>query len=173
MTSEELKAIYASAPVASTQFEVISIYAPWFSQTYYLQNVFTEDLQVTLETDEVVDVLYAPMGLGQSSSNADLNYERNILIQMVNDIIASEQDKYDPEIHDPLDQYIQSRGYIYYRTGEISSIQTSVVTTYVRDITTDSETGSANVRVSSKPSNESATGEVATITRVPMLKGFI
>lgn len=168
-----MKAIYANAPVASTQFEVISIHAPWFSQTYYLQNMFTEEIQVTLETDEIVTVIYAPMGLGQASSNADLNYERNIIIQMVNDIIASEQDKFDPEIHDPLDQYIQSRGYIYYRTGEISSIQTSVITSYIRDITTDSETGSANIRLSSKPSNESATGEVATITRVPMLKGFI
>lgn len=173
MNSEELKAIYANAPVSSTPFEVISLHAPWFSQTYYLQNVTTDEIQVTLETDEVVNVIYAPMGLGQSSSNGDLNYERNIIIQMVNDIIASEQDNFDPEIHNPLDQYVQSRGYIYYRTGDISSIQTTPVISYIRDITTDSETCSANIRLSSKPSNESATGEVATITRVPMLKGFI
>jgi len=173
LNSEELKAIYASAPVESTQFEVVSIHAPWFSQVYYLQNIMTETIQVTLETDEVVDVIYAPMGLGQASSNADLNYERNIVIQLVNDIIASEEENFNPEIHDPLDQYIQSRGYIYYRTGEISSIQTSVITMPIRDITRDSDTGSSNIRVSSKPSNESATGEVATVTRVPMLKGFI
>lgn len=173
MNSEELKAIYANAPVESTPFEVVSLSAPWFSQTYYLQNMTTETIQVTLETDEVVDVIYAPMGLGESSSNADLNYERNIVIQMVNDIIASEQANFDPDIHNPFDQKIQSRGYIYYRTGEISSIQTSVVTTYVRDITRDSKNGAANIRTSSKPANESATGEVATITRVPMLKGFI
>lgn len=173
MNSEELKKIYASAPVSSTPFEVVSITAPWFSQTYHLQNVMTEAIQVTLETSEVVTVNYAPMNVGEASSNADLNYERNIVFQMVNDILAAEQSNFDPDIHDPRDQKVQSRGYIYYRTGDISSLQTSVTTTYVRDITRDSESGSANVRISSKPSNESATGEVATVTRVPMLRGFI
>lgn len=173
MTSDELKAIYANAPVASTPFEVISINAPWFSRKYYLHNVVIDTIQVTLETGEVVDVMYAPMGLGEASSNADLNYERNIVIQMVNDIIAEEQSRFNPEIHDPYDQAIESRGYIYYRNGEISSIQTSVIKTKVRDITRDAKSASTNIRTSSKPSNESATGEVATITRVPMLRGFI
>lgn len=173
MLPEEVRKIYASAPVNATTFEVISLNAPWFSQVYYLQNTFTEDVQVTLETSEIVDVMYAPMGIGEASSNADLNYERNIVIQMVNDILASEQSNYDPEIHNPDDQVIQSRRYIYYRTGVISAIQGEVIQTTVREITRDSETGSANIKISSKPINETATGEVCTITRVPMLRGFI
>ncbi len=173
MNSQELREIYASAPVSSTPFEVVSIQAPWFSKTYYLQNVFTEDIQVTLETGAVVDVLYAPMSLGESSSNADLNYERTIIIQYVNDILAAEQENYNPDIHNPDDQLVKSRGYIYYRSGLISPLQTSVVTTRVRDIIRDSETGASKVRISSKPANETATGEVATVRRVPMLKGFV
>lgn len=173
MNSTELRQIYASAPVSATPFEVVSIEAPWFSKTYYLQNVFTEDIQVTLETGAVVDVLYAPMSLAEGSSNADLNYERNIVVQFVNDILAGEQENYNPDIHNPNDHLVKSRGYIYYRTGEISSLQTSVKTTRVRDITRDAETGASNIRISSKPANETATGEVATIRRVPMLKGFI
>lgn len=170
MTSEELKAIYASAPVEATPFEVVAFAAPWFARTYYLQNVFTEDIQVTLETSAVVDVQYAPMSLAEASSNADLNYERTIVIQMLNDIIAGEQSRFNPDIHDKRDQTLQSRGYIMYRNGEISSLQTSVITTYVRDVTRNFN--GVSVRTSSKPSNESATGEVATITRVPMLRGF-
>lgn len=173
MNSQELREIYASAPIAATPFEVVSISAPWFSKTYYLQNVFTEDIQVTLENSAVVDVLYAPMSLGESSSNADLNYERNIVIQYVNDILAKEQENYDPDIHNPDDQVVQSRGYIYYRTGVISSLQTAVRTTRVREITRDAENGASTVRISGKPANETATGEVATVRRVPMLKGFI
>lgn len=173
MNSQELKAIYASAPVSSTPFEVVSISAPWFSKTYHLQNVFTEDIQVKLETGVFVDVLYAPMSLSQSSSNADLNYERSFVIQFVNDMIANEQSKFNPDIHDPYGQIVQSRGYIYYRNGTISDIQTGVITTRVKEIMRDSKTGGATVKVSTKPANETATGEVATIRRVPMLKGFI
>ncbi len=171
MNSEELKEIYASAPVSSTQFEVVTLTAPWFSKVYYLQSMFTEELQVTLETGAVVDVMYAPMSLGESSSNADLNYERTIVIQMVNDIIAQEQARFDPGIHNRRDQYIESRGYIYYRDGSISSIQTGVIKTTVRNVIRNAN--GANIRTSSKPSNESATGELATITRVPMLRGFV
>lgn len=173
MTSDELREIYASAPVLSTDFELISISAPWFSKTYHLQNIVTETLEVTLETDEVVEAEYAPMGIGQNSSNADLNYERTIVIQQVNDIIAAEQDLFDPDIHNPQDAKIQSRGYIYYRDGTVSSIQTSVTTVTIRDTVRDSKNGATSIRVSSKPANETATGEVATVTRVPMLRGFL
>lgn len=59
----------------------------------------TDDIEVTLETGQTVVATYANTSLDQSSSNADLNYERNIVIQQVNDIIASEQSRYDPDIH--------------------------------------------------------------------------
>lgn len=173
MTSEELKTIYASAPVSSTNFEVITLTAPWYTKDYHLQNIFTEGIDVVLETSETVTADFAPMALGQSGSNADLNDERTIVIQLVNDIIASEQERFDPEIHNPDDQKIQFRGYIYYRTGEVSSLQTSVLTVTIRDITRDSETGASSIRVSSKPANETATGELCTVTRVPMLRGFL
>lgn len=173
MNSEELRKLYASAPVVTTEFEVASIHAPWFSRVYYLQNVFTETIRVRLETGAYVDAEYAPMSLGRSSSNADLNYERNIIISQVNDILAAEQVNFNPDVHDPDTQYVQSRMYIRYEEGTISNMQGTVVTTYVRDITRDSKTYSSTVRISSKPANETATGEVATVSRVPMLKGFV
>lgn len=173
MTSDELKEIYANAPVSSTDFEVIAIKAPWFSQDYWLQNIDTEGLDVTLETSEVVTVDYAPMSIGQTSSNADLNNERTIVLQQVNDIIASEQANFNPDVHNPEDAKIEHRGYIYYRNGTISSIQTSVTSVTLRDITRDAKNAAASLRASSKPANESATGERATIQRVPMLRGFL
>lgn len=173
MTSDELKEIYANAPVASTQFEVVTLKAPWFSKDYHLQNMLTEDIDVIFETNETVTANYAPMGLGQTSSNADLNYERKIIIQYVNDIIASEQARFDPDIHDPRDSVIESRGYIYYRNGDVSGLQTSVTTVGIREVIRDAENGAVSITTSSKPANESATGEVATIKRVPMLRGFV
>lgn len=172
MTTDELKAIYANAPVESVDFEVVTLKAPWFSQDYHLQNIDTEDIEVTLENSSVVTAKYAPMSIGQSSSNADLNNERTVVLQDVNDIIASEQSNYNPDIHNPEDAKIESRGYIYYRNGTVSSLQTSVTSVTVREVTRDSKNANSSIRASSKPANDSATGERATVTRVPMLRGF-
>ena len=171
MTPDEIKAIYVSAPVDRTELEIISFSAPWFTKTYYLQRQFTENIQVTLETNEVVDVLYAPMNIDQASSNADLNYERNISIQMVNDLIAAENDNYDPEINGSQTPIFQSRGFIAYRDGTISGIKYGPITLPVKTIKTNNQ--GAVINVTTKPGNDYATGEVATVTRVPMLRGFV
>jgi hypothetical protein len=173
MNSEEIKEIYANAPVSSSQFEVIALSAPWFSQKYYLQNIDTEAIDVVLETGETVTVSYAPMSIGQTSSNADLNNERSIILQEVNDIIAEEQSNFNPDIHDPKDAKVEHRGYIRYRNGDVSSLQTSVTSVTIRELTRDAENGNTSIITSSKPANESATGERATTKRVPMLRGFI
>lgn len=170
MTPDEIKKIYASAPTDRTTLEVISFSASWFSKTYYLQRQFTEDIQVTLENDEVVDVLYAPMNIEQASSNADLNYERNVTLQMVNDLIASEHDNYDPDIHDGEMPIFQSRGYIAYRDGTISDIQFGPISLPVRKMKTNNQ--GVVISVTTKPGNDYSTGEMATVTRVPMLRGF-
>lgn len=173
MTSDEMKEIFANAPVSKTDFEAVTISAPWFSQDYHLQNIDTDPVDVVFENSQTVTLNYAPMSIGQSSSNADLNNERTIVLQEVNDIIASEQDNFDPDVHDPQDAKITVRGYIYYRNGEVSSLQTSPVSVTIRDFTSDSENGATSIRAATKPSNESATGERATIQRVPMLRGFL
>jgi hypothetical protein len=127
-------------------------------------------MQVTLETGVVVDVSYAPMNLEQASSNSDLNYERNLTIQQVNDIIASENDNYDPEVNGNAMPVFQSRGYIAYRDGTISDLQYGPVTLPVRSMKTNNQ--GTVMSVSTKPGNDYATGEMATVTRVPMLRGF-
>ena len=168
-----MREIFASAPVSSTELEVITLKAPWFDKIYYLQNVSADDLEVVLENNETVIAEYAPMSIGHSSSNADLNYERNITIQYVNDIIAEQTGNFDPDVHNPNDGVIEVRGYIYYRDGSVSSLQTSVTSATIREITRDSANGTSSILMSSKPANESSTGEVATINRVPMLRGFL
>jgi hypothetical protein len=170
MTPDDIKKIYASAPVDRTTLEVVSFSASWFSKTHYLQRQFTDDIQVTLETGVVVNVLYAPMNLEQASSNSDLNYERNVTIQQVNDIIASENDNYDPETNSDEMPVFQSRGYIAYRDNTISAIQYGPITLPVRSMTTNNQ--GTIISITTKPGNEYATGEMATVTRVPMLKGF-
>lgn len=170
ITDSDLREIYANAPVAKDTFEVITLTASWFTQDYHLQNTFTEGVDITLE-DNVTNVhaLYAPMNIGQSSSNADLTYERVIEIQQVNDIIAAEIALRDPTSNElPV---IESRGYVMYRDGSISQLKTPVIKTEL--IRTTRNTIGTNITSSAKPVNAQATGETATTTRFPMQKGFL
>lgn len=169
ITDDELKEIYSNAPITKDTFEVITLTADWFSQDYHLQNTFTEGVDVILEDDTEVFAEYAPMEIGQASSNASLEYSRTIIIQQVNDIIAAEIANRDPESDSKV--YVQSRGYVMYRDGSISQLKTPVITTEVNK-TTRNEVGTS-ISTSTKPVNNTSTGEIATVTRVPMLKGFL
>lgn len=169
ITDSELREIYANAPVVKDTFEVITIKASWFSKDYHLQHAFTENIDVELETSEIVTAEYAPMELGQASSNADMSYERNIVIQQVNDVIAGEIALRNPGSNElPI---IESRGYVMYRDGTVSQLKTPVITTEVTKTTRDNL--SVSIASNTKPVNSQATGEVVTTTRVPMLKGFL
>lgn len=169
ITDNELREIYANAPVVKDTFEVITIKASWFSQEYHLQHVFPDGVEVELETDEIVVAEYAPMEIGQANSNADMVFERTIIVQQVNDIIASETALRDPETDElPV---LESRGYVMYRDGTVSQLKTAVISTEISK-TSRNEVGTS-ITSSTTPVNAQATGEMTTTTRVPMLKGFL
>lgn len=170
ITDADLREIYANAPVVKDTFEVISVSAPWFTRTYYLQNTFTDGVDITLEDDvTVVTAEYAPMTIGLASSNADMSYTREFTIQQVNDVIAAEIAGRDPTLRQKV--RVESRGYLMYRDGTISLLKTPVVGTEVTKTSRDSI--GTTISTATKPVNNTSTGEVATVTRVPMLKGFL
>lgn len=170
-TDEELRDIYANKPVDKTQFEVIELGCPWFSKTYYLQYFNSQPMEIPLENGETVIAEYSPMNVQQSSSNEELEYERNLNIQMVNDIIASEITRRDPAEDFEIFPYLKSRNYVIYRDGTISSKKGPTIQTKVIDVTRDDE--GATITTSTSPTNRKATGEVTTVTRVPMLKSLL
>ena len=171
MTDDEILAIYASAPVDTTDMEVIELSASWFSQPYYMLRTIEDDIEVVLETNETVVAQYVPLSLGKSSSTADLTYERTIIVGWVNDIIATEKENYDPAVHGDELPSFTSRFYIYYRDGTISSIKGSPVSIPIRKMSSKEE--ATTFTVSAKPTNSQATGELATPSRIPMLRGFL
>ena len=171
MTDDEIKQIYASAPTSKVDFEVVELSASWFSKSYYLQREFIDDVSVTIETGETVVAQYVPMSLGKSSSNADLTYERSIVIQWVNDVIAQESSNRDPETHAGELPSFTSRMFIRYRDGTISAQRGAPITLPVRKQTRDYL--GTTLSVSAQPANTKATGEIATPTRIPMLRGFL
>lgn len=167
-TDDELREIYVNAPVEKDVFEVISLTAPFFTKTYHLQHTFTDGIEVVLETDQTVLAEYAPMDIGQASSEGNMNWTRTIVIEQVNDIIAAELANRDPELDQKIT--VEFRGYVMYRDGSVSSLKTPVIRNQVIEVDRD-EVGSS-ISTSAKPISKTQTGETATTTRVPMLKGF-
>ena len=91
ITDNELKEIFSNAPVEKDMFEVVELTASWFSQSYYVQNTFTDGIDVPLEDGvTIVNAEYAPMQIGQAGNNTDMVYSRSVTLQYVNDIIAAE-----------------------------------------------------------------------------------
>lgn len=168
MLNSELKEIFINAPVAKSYIEVFELKADWFSKNYFLQNKVTDYLTVTLETDVDVDVEYVPMKIDESSSNADLDNSRGIVMQYVNDLIATELDNFDPLVD--LKPKLVSRGYTIYRDGSVSAIQYGPVQLNIDDLTRTED--GTSFQASSLKTNNSSTGEIATIQRAPMLRGF-
>ncbi len=174
LTDEELKEIFASAPVANESFEVLEIDAPWFkSEPYYIQNMDVNGIDVRLESGDTVTALYAPASITRASSNNDLNYERKITLQDVNDIIANELDNF--KLEDWQDDsgalVVKSREYVIYRDGTVSNLKSGPVKMVTSNIDFSEE--GASFSPSTKPVNVNATGERFTTTRFKGLKGFL
>lgn len=174
LTDDDLKEIFTSAPVSMTDFEVIEVNAPWFTDgAYFIQNVDVNGVNVTLESGIEVLAIYAPASITQASSNSDLNYERKITLQDVNDIIANEIDNYKPEDwrKGAGMLVVKSRSYIMYRDGSVSKIKSGPI--IMKSDSIDFSEEGAAFSPSTKTVNENATGERFTTTRFKGLKGFI
>lgn len=171
MTDEELIDIYANAPIEKDRFELLKLEATWFSQTYYLQGTYSEEIEV--EIDGVLQtVKYAPLRTGGESSSDELEYEVNTVIQSVNDLIAKESDNFDPSLrgNDRLPKMTVYE-FISYRNGDIKQSSNPSVSVRLNDMNRDEN--ATNLVASTVPTNQQATGEVVTINRNPMLKAFL
>tara|TARA_R110002020_G_scaffold67718_4_gene177635 strand:- start:6214 stop:6729 length:516 start_codon:yes stop_codon:yes gene_type:complete len=168
-TDIELKNIFTTAPKDKEILEVVSIKAAWFSQDYHLQGQVPDGIEVTLDTAEAVTAFYAPLELSQASSNADLSQTRSIVLQQINDIIASEVDNYNPLTDSK--PYIESRAFVIYEDETISAQKQTTITMDLNEIGFDEQ--GAQIGASSKLVDESATGELATVERNPLFRGLI
>lgn len=170
MIESELREIYANAPVEKSTLEVLSMSAPWFSKTHYFQNQVVEGVTVTLEDGVTeVEVPWVPLQNTRSSNEGDLNYSQDLVLQQVNDIIASEYDNWTPGLSKPI---FQIRLYVIYRDGSVSSIKEGPINAYVQDVNFSDE-DSAAITITTTPTNRTATGERATLARIPMQAGFL
>lgn len=171
ITDDELKYIYANAPVEKERFEVVVISCEWFTETFYLQYAFGEDIEVTLDDGSVVTAQYAPMASELSESTDDVSFERKLTIMQANDLIANQIALRDPVLHKGIYPTLASYLYVMYRDGTVSALKSTPVKTLVLSVSRTTE--GAVLSTSTSPVNQASTGEVATVSRVPMLEPYV
>lgn len=169
ITDTELMEIYSNAPVIKDTFQVYCIYASWFSEKVYFQNRFVDGVDVTLEDDTEVTAIFLPVSATESGNNGDMSYSRSLVIQAVNDRIAHEISLRDYD----SDEYItvETRLYVMYRNGLSVQMKNDVITTKVSE-TTRNEKGTS-VSSTSTPVTLQSTGERVSVSKVPMIKGWL
>lgn len=171
MTDEELIDIYANAPIEKDRFEILKLEALWFSETYFLQNVYSEDIE-TLVDGVTQTIRYAPFRTGGESSSEELEYQVNTVLQNINDLIAKESENFNPDLRgDDRLPKITVYEFISYRDGTFKQSTNPSVTVRLNDMNRDEE--GTNLLASTTPTNSQTTGEVVTVNRNPMLKAFL
>jgi hypothetical protein len=166
---KDLEKIYASAPDDQFQFEVVRLYAPWYTQPYYVQYAIEDFIDVVID-GVLTEVMYAPVRATRASSNEELTYDRSFTIETVNDILARESTRFDPDVHNPQDLKITTWDFISYEDGSFSDStpgQVLNVPSSNRDIT------GTTFNASTKPTNMTATGEINSNSRSPMQRGML
>lgn len=167
---DALRKLIASGVKGCGQVEVVEISHSSFG-SIYLCGQLADSFSVTLETGEVVQVVYAPMKVEKESSSNILLGDRTITIQGVNDLIAEKEESI------PVDSdekpIVKIRSFVAYNDGSISGVASGPFKLFVSQLDRNEENLASKITASTVPTNIAETGEVCTITRAPMCEGFI
>jgi Domain of unknown function (DUF1833) len=150
------------------ELELLEIYHPSFSKTYYIVRNATNGLTVTLEDSSVKTFDYYPVQIDRSGATDNLDQTLKITLGDLGEIVPLE-----------LDAVAAA--------GTFLTLPTCKFRTYRSDVLSAPIYGPINYTIRNLSSNKEgttfeaiaphlnvvATGEVYDMTRFPMLKGFL
>lgn len=150
------------------QFECIEISHPDFSQVFRFVRNHTDGLTTTLETTEVVTWDYCPVRIGQSELADDLDYGIQLEFGDLGEILPAEID-----LVSQADSFATKPKLIYrtYRSDDLDTVMLGPIELEIGDIAFN-RTG-ATFEAAAPALNIHGTGEIYTIDRFPMLRGFL
>ena len=150
------------------ELDLIEISHSGFSQTYRLVRNDTEGVTVTLETEVDATFAYCPIKLKKPASTTDLDFKIEIEIGDVGEIIAKEVNRLFA-----MDALQVKPAFIYrsYRSDDLTEPMFGPVELEISKVTLN-KTG-ATFTAEAKTLNLTQTGELYTIQRFPMMRGFV
>lgn len=159
---------YLNSESSVVQLEIVEISHPAFSQIYRIVRNAIDGVTVTLETGETVSCIYYPLQIMPTGVTDDLDQTLEVQFGDLGQLIPIELD------------YVKAAGQwsikptLLYRTYR-SDVLTAPLFgpfRYVISGITFNKTGS-QCQASAPKVNQNQTGEIYTMDRFPMLRGFL
>lgn len=150
------------------QLETIEISHPNFTQTYRVVRNAVEGITATLEDSQVVDFVYYPLNIESSGVKDDLDQILKITLGDLGEILPTE-----------LDQVASNSGFgtkpiIKYRIYRSDDLTRPLFGPITLEVSSFGFTAEGVTFEAGAPSiNINKTGEIYTLERFPMLRGFL
>lgn len=150
------------------QFETIELSHPSFSQIFRVVRNKMDGLTATLETAATVSFSYYPMRIEKKSLEDDLDYGVTIELGDLGELVPTELDSVEDENNFAIKPTLKYR---LFRSDDLSAPMFGPILLEVTEFSFN-KTG---VRFDAHAPllNVSRTGEIYTIDRFPMLRGFL
>lgn len=171
-TEAEYREVIASFRTDKTPIVIVRVkYEDVFE--YHLSYQLFEGVQGVDENGSTFTTIYAPMRVSDEQANSPdaLMADRKITISGVNDLIAKNEDLV------PMDVTIENGVVVSIMTflsdldGVLSNI-ISVQDYYLSDTDYSADSNACSLTIVTNPTNDSSTGELATTTKFPSLRGY-
>jgi hypothetical protein len=146
----------------------LEISHPSFSQTYYCVRNHVNGVTVTLETAAVVDFVYYPMQITRIGVQDDLDQSLHVELGDLGAVLPRELDNIAADDTFHIKPIIKYRSY---RSDNLDEPMTGPITLEVKDFKFTKEGAAFDAKAPQL--NINRTGELYSIDRFPMLRGFI
>lgn len=166
--TEDYINFFLNAKAELIQFECFEISHPNFSQVFRFVRNHTSGITATLETAAVVTFNYLPVKISQNEMKDDLDYGLRLEFGDLGEILPTQ-----------IDRVAAANGFktkpklIYrtYRSDDLENVMFGPIDLEIKEFTFNK---SGAVFEAKAPSlNLHRTGEIYTINRFPMLRGFL
>ena len=168
-SGEEYIDFFLNSKSSIVELELIEIEHPLFSQIYRVVRNAVDGVTVTLENGDVADFEYYPLALDASAVREDLDFAIKIKLGDLGEVIPKEIDNVSA-----VNSGFSSKPTVKFRTYRSDDLAKPMYGPIVLEITEfNFNREGAEFEAKAPLLNISKTGEVYTLDRFPMMRGFV
>ena len=167
--SEELIELIASFTTGKGEIEVVKLDNSFWPAPLYLNGNLKDGTNIDVE-GVLIPVIYAPMTIGGESSGSLLLNNRDLTFQMVNDLVAENEDLIPLESDEKPTMEVST--YIANRDGTLTTIAKGPLKYFANNVSYNQSNNACTLSCSTTRTNDGETGESQTIARFPMMRGL-
>ena len=168
MSDSKYISFFLNAPSSIVQIETIELSHPNLSKTYYIVRNVTNGITVTLETGDAQFFEYYPLSITQDTDQNTLDSSIDVKLGDLGEIVPIEMDNIQNA------DAFSIKPLLVYRSYRSDDLTAPMFGPLQFEVTAFSFTNQGASFTAAAPAlNINGTGEIYTLTRFPMLRGFL